>query len=131
MFVIVTCPYAWGLKDSFKDEICTIEDVLQLNWNWFSIDLIFNWNWNLWKVAILAPKVFSTSLYAWRIISSFEDEIRTIGYVPQINWNWWAHNRMWYFLMVLNICRNKTFLAQIICSSSLFVCSWNHRQCGR
>lgn len=31
MFVIVTCPYAWGLKDSFKDEICTIEDVPQLN----------------------------------------------------------------------------------------------------
>ena len=33
------------------------------------------WNWNFPEVANLPPKVYSTSLYAWGVIGSFENGI--------------------------------------------------------
>ena len=33
----------------------------------------------------MAPKAYFTRLYRWRVMGSFEDEIYTIGYVPQLN----------------------------------------------
>ena len=49
--------------------------------------LNYKWNWNLSEVAILVAKVSPTGLYAWGAIGSFKDEICTMGYGPQLNWN--------------------------------------------
>ena len=41
--------------------------------------------WNFSDVAILVPKICSTSLYAWVIMGSFGDETYKSGYVPQLD----------------------------------------------
>ena len=55
--------------------------------------LNYRWNWNLSEVAISVEKVSATGLYAWGAIGSFKDEICTMGYVPQLNWNGRAYIR--------------------------------------
>ena len=49
--------------------------------------LNYRWNWNLSEVAISVAKVSPIGLYAWGAIGSFKDEICTMGYVSQLNWN--------------------------------------------
>ena len=45
------------------------------------------WNRKLSEKAILAPKVCSSSLCAWVIIGSFQEEICTSRYAAQLNWS--------------------------------------------
>ena len=36
------------------------------------------------RIAILVPKVCSTNLHTWGVMGSFEDEICTFPYAPQL-----------------------------------------------
>ena len=125
-----------GVISSFEDEIYTIGYVPQLHWNWraynwirfFSHILNHPWNWNFLEVAtILVPNVCLNNLYAWRVISSFEDEICTIGYVPQLHWNWRDYNRICFFspkilnhLWNWNLLEVATILVPKVCPNSLY-----------
>ena len=42
-------------------------------------------------------------------IGSFKDQSYTIGYVPQLNWNWRAPNRAGFFQWLQIICEIGTF----------------------
>ena len=55
------------------------------------------WNRKFSEAAILAPKVCSTLLCAWKIKGSLKAKICAIGYVPQLGCNWRAYNRARFF----------------------------------
>ena len=59
--------------------------------------LNYIWNWNLSEVDILVLKVCPNSLYALEVISIFEYEICTVGYIPWLNWKWRAYIRICIF----------------------------------
>ena len=42
-------------------------------------------NWIFSDIAIFLPKIFSTSLFAWGILSIFQNEIYKIRHVPKLN----------------------------------------------
>ena len=42
-------------------------------------------DWNPSEITILAPKACSFSLCAWKVIGSFDEDICTFGYFPQLN----------------------------------------------
>ena len=44
-------------------------------------------DWNFSEVAILVQKICSASFYSKEVINSFEFDICSICYVPQLNWN--------------------------------------------
>lgn len=42
-------------------------------------------NWIFSDIAIFLPNIFSTSLFAWGILSIFQNEIYKIRHVPKLN----------------------------------------------
>ena len=86
---------AWGVIGSFDEEICTFQYAPQFNWNWraYKRTCFFNvfefyGDWNFPEAAILAPKFFSSSLYAYGAFGSFDEKICTSWHGLQLNWNW-------------------------------------------
>ena len=53
--------------------------------------LNYMWDWKFSEEVILMPKICSTSLYAWGVISTFEDEICSIGR----NLKYWVWGGAW------------------------------------
>ena len=100
-------------------------NALQLKWNWRDCETIFflilcMWNRKFSEVAILAPNICSTSLCAWGVMVSFEEEICTFQYAPQFNWNWRAYKRT-FFSMVLNFMGIGTFQKQPFWGQTFFL----------
>ena len=95
--------------------------------------ILYMWNQNFSDAAILAPKVYSSSLCAWEIIDSFEEETCTFQYAPQLNWR--AYNRTCFFnVFELYVDWNfpeAAILVPKMCCSSLYawgvLCSFDEK----
>ena len=115
---------AWGVIESFEEEICTFQYAPQVNWNWraykrtcFFNSFEFHGDWNFPEVAILALKICYSSLYACGVFDSSDEKICTFWYGPQLNWNWKVYKGTSFFQWFWIICLVE--LSWIICRVEL------------
>ena len=101
--------YIWEVIDSFKHEICSIDYVPQLYWNWevYKISCFLEWFWIMFEIGTFykypfwCHMKFSTCLYAWGVLGVIHYQIYAIGYIPKLSFRWRAYNSL-FFLITWN-----------------------------